>query len=338
RNDAVDTVVERNSKLIENLLSKDFGRPAKSFNLSFGGAMVSDQYLLASSLFNSKHKPKVVILGINPRDFIDNSLPAACTTDPYQLLGPYANLEGLEFASFSNPLEWLEWKMNNEFAFRSQGKAFADTVAGAVSKLVQSATGSATEIAVETSVGETTEDSDGKAANQTETGDMLKSLYQTAGEVSPGQWKVVATSWGAFKDNTREYQTRYKNSAPAIYPQEKQFFERLLAHLKSENIKTLVVGMPSLWPNRALLPESFWSEFRGYVASTTSAYGAEWVDFTDSKEYTSNHYLDTVHLNSTGGVKLMQAIANRAKPIVADLNKPERDDKTPAVAGTGADL
>ncbi len=337
RKDAVDTVVVRNSKLIENLLAKDFGFAAKSFNFSFGGAMISDQYLLASSLFNEQHKPKLVIIGVNPRDFIDNSLASPSATDPYRLLARYADLKGLEFASFSNPLEWMDWKMNNSLPIRLEGRAMVKDVTAVVSNLVRHTNKDSSTLQV-TGEGET-ENSEEKAAAETEKGDALKALYQTGGHVKPGQWRVVATSWGAFKDNTREYQVRYKNPSPAIYPQERQFFEHLLAHLQSQNIKTLVVGMPSLWPNRALLSDQFWSDFRSYVASTCAGYDADWVDFTDDKRFSSNDYLDTVHLNSTGGTKLMKAIAESARPMVAELNRPNsRYSKTRAVAGTGSDL
>jgi len=79
--------------------------------------------------------------------------------------------------------------------------------------------------------------------------------------------------------------------------------------MQQEDIKVLVVGMPSLPMNRALLPDSFWQEFRGQLLATTKAHGAEWLDLTDSTAFEKSDFLDTVHLNASGGEKLFALMA-----------------------------
>ncbi len=110
-------------------------------------------------------------------------------------------------------------------------------------------------------------------------------------------------------DNTREYLHRYKKSKPPIYSCEKLFFQQLLADLKDKNIRTLVVEMPSLPSNRSLLPRSFWNEYKQWLSQTCRYYDASLCDLSDDPAYVKSHYLDTVHLNASGGNKIFKTIA-----------------------------
>lgn len=323
-NHAVDTVTHRKSTLTEKLLQDKIGTDISAFNVSMGGAMVSDQFMMSKSLFNSLHKPKVVVVGVNPRDFIDNSMPSASATDAFNYLSPYVELGQLATCAFPDLIGWMDWQINNAMPAKTTGeqlkawlpeviiKALPTTPARVVSEdgevTAQAAPadkqngGNADEEADESAVK--------AAAGDAGNSDVLKAIYGNQGEVKPGQWRVVACSWGAFKDNTQEYRVRYKDSNPAIYPNQKKFFESYLAYLKQENIKVLVVGMPSLWPNRALLPDKFWNDFRGYLASTSTVYGAQFLDISADPRFDSKDYLDTVHLNSTGGNRLVNIITD----------------------------
>ncbi len=76
--------------------------------------------------------------------------------------------------------------------------------------------------------------------------------------------------------------------------------------------------------NRKLLPQSFWTEFRQFLAVNTEASGGTYVDlFDDPRFVATKDYLDTVHLNRWGGAKLVNIIANelaRDSSVVTALN------------------
>lgn len=307
---AVDTVTHRHSRLAESLLKKKIGVDASAFNLSIGGAMASDQYMIAKSLFNSRHKPKLVVVGVNPRDFIDNSMPSASATDPFRYLSPYADLDNLASSAFSDMFGLLDWQLNQFLPAKAASAEIRAWLPNTAVKLVPAAS-SHTVTADGEIVSEASVTTPGASEqNKPEGGNVLKAIYGNQGEVRPGEWKVVACSWGAFQDNTQEYAVRYQNSNPAIFPGQKKFFEAFLSYLKQEDIKVLVVGMPSLWPNRALLPEKFWTDFRNYLTATSTEYGASFVDLSGDERFDSKDYLDTVHLNSTGGKRLVQIITD----------------------------
>ncbi len=148
----------------------------------------------------------------------------------------------------------------------------------------------------------------------------LDAIYQTADEVTPGKFRVVARGWGAHYDNNYEYRRRYKNPRPPIYQAQKKFFEQLLAYLKQEDIAVVVVGMPSMEPNRALLPDDFWREFRSYVKDTCGQYRANWIDLTADSQFQKSDFLDMVHLNAIGGIKLANSVAQAISELPANID------------------
>lgn len=90
----------------------------------------------------------------------------------------------------------------------------------------------------------------------------------------------------------------------------------------------MVVGMPSLWPNRGLLPDKFWKDFNQFLASSCQEYGATWIDLSDDKRFNNRDYLDTVHMNKKGGDKLLEIIADEIrerKNLAASLTDSETD-------------
>ncbi len=112
-------------------------------------------------------------------------------------------------------------------------------------------------------------------------------------------------------------------------------------HLEKEHIKTIVVGMPSMKRNRALLPEVFWDEFRDFLASASQHHGAYFVDlFDDPRFVETSHFLDTVHLNRWGGGELIDIIAaelSKQKEFVAGLPRTpnQRTIENDSVTGGG---
>jgi hypothetical protein len=88
--------------------------------------------------------------------------------------------------------------------------------------------------------------------------------------VRQGQWRIPAEPPYLFIDNTKEYVRRYKNPNPPCLAGQKAYFHALLTFLKEENIKVVVVGMPSLQSNRDILPPAFWSQFKTYLHDRNS--------------------------------------------------------------------
>ncbi|MBX9667913.1 MAG: hypothetical protein K2X93_09860 [Candidatus Obscuribacterales bacterium] len=313
-NEAIDTVVHRESRFAAHELKDRLGTEPTTFNLSIGGAMASDQFMLAKSLFNKAHKPQLVVIGVNPRDFIDNSMPSASASDPFHYLSPYVELGDLNQCAFPDAIGWMDWQLNHYVATKALGEKIRTALPKAVLSWLGESEAKTASLHTVSDKGEVLAQ-EGKTTNDNEQpltkDNLLKAIYGSTGNIRPGLWKVIACTWGAFQDNTEEYRSRYRDSSPPIYSGQKRFFEQLLAYLKAEDVSVLVVGMPSLWPNRALLPDKFWAGFREYLATSTTKYGAAFIDLSDDARFDSKDYLDTVHLNSTGGTRLVKIVAEK---------------------------
>src|SRR5262249_16199866 len=61
------------SLFLEQKLNTRFDAPQTTSSLAVGGQMASDVYALATSLFSNSQKPKMIIWGVAPRDFLDST-------------------------------------------------------------------------------------------------------------------------------------------------------------------------------------------------------------------------------------------------------------------------
>jgi hypothetical protein len=299
RGQNLDTCDERQVTQLTSELTEGVGKNPKVFNFAMGGAMASDHLLIAESLLKGAHKPKIAIIGVNPRDFIDNSLPSACATDCFHFLEPYADLSSLAKVSYNDNFGYFDYLLKKELPLKQLNALIRGE---APPTLANQPTFTNPE-----AKGVLNVDKKGKKPVASQ---VLQAISGSAQDVRKGQWLIPHNPPYMFMDNSAEYIKRYKNVNPPCLGAQEAYFGELLAYLKKEDIKTIVVGMPSMKRNRDLLPRAFWDEFRDYLASTSERNGACFVDlFEDSRFDETKHFLDTVHLNRWGGETLIKIIA-----------------------------
>ena len=327
----LDCVTHRNLSTLEMAIDKMSGHHLDTVNLGMGGAFISDAFMLSRSLFHEGQQPSMVIITINPRDFVDNDLAAPSATEPFKFLLPYVNLNGLEQAAYPDWLSRFDWFLNENFALKRKQKAAQTEVAKLVAHVLPAS-----------------DKSDHLTISNAKSQDkkvFLQTISGSAGEVKPGEWVVPAvTPPDLWMDNTREYLHRYKNPDSPIFGCEKQFFIAMLNDLKQKHIPILIVQMPSLPMNRQLLPESFWKKYKNWIATTCKQYDADLCDLSDNPAFVKAHYLDTVHLNSRGGNMLFAFIAqsiSQSPKLMAVVNaqgtdKQAQKDRDPDDVGASA--
>jgi hypothetical protein len=277
--EVVDALTHRRASTFEDLLSERLYHPVRVFSLASPGAMCSDAYMASSALFKDGKKPKLVVIGISPRDFIDNTMPYPAATEPYKFYSQFVSPGDLTKYAYDGAFAWLQFGV----------ESLPCKKLGAY---------------IQANLSSTNEPSGTKNKPNT-----ALAAIMGGGEAVPGKWLVPAVIPPMWSDNTKEYQARFRNPAPPVYRSELAFFDRFLHKMQDENIAVLVVGMPSLPMNRALLPTTFWHDFRDKIAAATNKYDARWLDLTDSDEFSKSDFLDTVHLNAYGGEKLFSRIA-----------------------------
>ena len=299
----VDILTHRRAVVLEQGLGALLGHRLSVFNCAQGGFMISDAYVMSRALFSCRHKPKLVIIGVSPRDFMDNSMDSASTTEPFQFYSRCIKLGKLAIKSFANPLSYCAWVVANNLPLRQVLEHTSPKLDPLPDRT----------------------DSTNTASHQNQS---IKALSDISGDLKPGVLMIPANIPESLQDNTNEYEHRYHDAYPPVYSSERQFFRELLIFLRQSDIKVVVVGMPTLWTTRALLPDKFWGEFKTSVAQTCHENGARWIDLLDAHGFDANDFLDTVHLNAWGGEKLFnigaQAIGADSS-LVACLNQvPDR--------------
>lgn len=290
-----DCVVDRRAATLEKDLKLCLGANTEVFNASIPGSMASDAFLLSCALFKPDDKPQLVIIGVNPRDFIDNTVTAPADTEPFQFFSRYVSLGNLSKAAFSDPFAYLDWTFHQYVPLKRLNARLGE-IAMQLSRL-----------------GQTRGDEHPRTlVSHLNVKRSILQVFMGGGmDIRKGEWLIPYPMPYGFQDNMPEYMRRYKNPKPALYSAEKRFFNAFLSRLKDENIKVIVVNMPSTYPNRSLLPDSFWHEFRTYLSSTCTKYGADYMDLSDDFRFIISDYLDTVHLNSAGGTRLFNIIASK---------------------------
>lgn len=284
-NRAVDCVLHREVYSLETAL-ENAGLPRNNVvNCSLDGAMASDYWMTARALLTDDHKPKIVILGVSPRDFIDNKLVSASSTEPFRFFSRYVDSGKLSQLAYPDPLArlnaQLEWSLNS---------LPTRTLHSSIEALLSS---------------------NQLRGDKPQTQEVLGVVRDSQMMVKPGEFMEPAKTEGFWVDNSHEYIGRYKNSSPPCYPIQISFFKEFLGMMRDQNVQVLVLGMPTLAQNRNLLSDQFWNSYRNQISSICRDYNASWLDISASPDFDASDFIDTVHVNSKGGDKIFAVMAEK---------------------------
>lgn len=89
-----------------------------------------------------------------------------------------------------------------------------------------------------------------------------------------------------------------------------KYLDDLLKYLAQQQIKVVVFDLPLTDAYRRLLPEKFWTGYDKNVSEICQKRGADHLNIdADWKAFTNQDFMDSVHLNLPGGLKLTRPIA-----------------------------
>lgn len=308
----VDFVLNHHCPSIEVALAQKLGQKPYVFLSALPGAMVSDHFAIARALYSAQGAPPVVVLTVSPRDFIDNSLPCAGSTEPYKYFAQYSDMSAYVGLAYNKPWSRFEYFISNEIPVRHLESAVKTNSAKLITALVPPVAVQAKAHDVNTGA---------SAAEQLK---FVMGGYE--GNIKPGQAVLTPNLPRIFVDNSRDYKRRYKNTHPDTYDVQLSYFKTFVQYLRASGSHVLVVGMPLTVNNREILSESFWQRYKGDLQAALKPTGAKFLDLIADPGFDNNDFCDTVHLNATGGGKLARAIAGAiaADRTLADALKPGR--------------
>lgn len=273
---AGDMFHHHRSLQLEQELNKVSGQDFNTFSFASGGQMASDSFLFASSYLQGKHKPKILVYGIAPRDFGDYCVPDAMSTPVFKRVVELSNFAGyapMFLPGFDKKLDFLishtSFLYNRRWRFQRE-----------INKVLESFYVKINLWQPETASGKNNEEH----------------MAFVAENARDKRWL----------DSEREYCRRYKNIDERDLSIQYEFLKRTLDVCRERGIQAIIINMPLSRQNRALLPSGFYARYRQKAASIVKAQGFTYLDLGDNQEYDGEDFFDTVHLGHMGGYKLLK--------------------------------
>ncbi|MBX9720907.1 MAG: hypothetical protein K2X81_05905, partial [Candidatus Obscuribacterales bacterium] len=289
-NKRVDGSQHHHSAYFEDKFREKTGLNLHSFTFALPGEMPSDAYLIVKNLLNGKNKPDMIVYGVGPRDFLDNTLPSPAATDPYKFLSRFGSVNPIADRVMPEAFQRLDFELGKVCYFYGQradlsvkATHMADQTIGSVLPLPPNV----------------------KEMNADDHHLILPEFRPT--EISAGQaWFRPSTPEDRkiFVDNLPEYRQRYKTLNWDTYISQMRFFADTLDEARAKGIKVVVMTMPITDLNRSLLSNLSWKAYRSGVLALAKRKGATVVDYSESKDFSQADFGDTVHLHAVGGRRL----------------------------------
>lgn len=290
------------------------------FNFALPGAMISDCYMVVHGLLKGKRKPKVLVLGMGVRDFCDCQVSTPAATPAFKYLKRFSNID--DVVHLCMPQIWRRTDYFLGKIIYLHGKKLDMQVALAE--------------AFKQGFGPWCK-KNFPPCRLDETDPTRNMPGNMKSEIEEGMYVVSPNIPYAFQDNTREYKRRYRNKNDTMFAIQAEFLERLMADCKQEGIRVILVNVPVTNLNHKLMPEGNYDRYLSLLESTADKWGALFLNIGDDRAFTVNDYYDTVHLNASGGKKLVDrivaAITVDSQTVVALGNN---EGSATAIAGVGS--
>lgn len=290
-----DAVTHHRAYYLENLLEKKLGKPVQTNSLAIGGQMASDVYALATTLFTRNPKPKTIVWGIAPRDFLDSTFTNVDSSETIRYMNKVA--QTTDVLQTKRRILWDRMQNAADSSFYIYGKR-GDIIASTLPP-------------AKAAIHQLRPDTDLETVRtpQKLLEYAMKNLPEDNGV---DQWRVRPYSPAkTFSDNTAEYVMRYQPYKPRVLEQQLGYFEKFLQFAKSENIPVTLLNMPLTQGNLKLLPSGAYDNYLSKVKSIATKYGATLIDYNDQKTFKPAEFADTVHLNGLGGEHFFELVAQQ---------------------------
>lgn len=315
-NKELDATTHHKSLLFETEFEKQTGHKVNTFNFAVPGEMPSDAYLITNFLLGGEKRPDVIVYGVGPRDFLENTLVNPAATNPFRYLsrlGDYSThidliKPGL-YARLDHELANLFYPYGNKVDFQTTSERWTKKV-----------------------IAQTFPDV--KQLNLPERKSLMPEYHPY--EIQPGETffrPTKADKNPPFKDNINEYKYRYKKMKWETFNGQMTFLEDLLKVAKMRGIHVVVVAMPITKLNKDLLKKEQKLAYKSNLQKLTSENNATFLNLDESNLFNRNDFADSVHLHARGGEKFFNILAAKLaedKTVLASLNALE--NKSRAVA------
>ncbi len=303
----IDASAHHQSCYFEDRFKRYSGRSIASYNFALPGEMPSDAALITKFLLKGEKKPKVLVYGVGPRDFMDSLLPSPAATDPFQYLsrfGDWSDRVSLIVPQWQERLNYELGRLVYPYGIRGQLVQRAERAGRVVLDKVAP-----------------------QPPSEKNRAELIAMRRQVLPEYHPFEVNrdecffrpTKPDEKPKFDDNVGEYKKRYSKLKAETFNGQMQFLQDILATAKDRDIHVVLVAMPITEINRNLLSDANWNLYRSRLRDLAGRYidNTSFFDMHESGAFALSDFQDTVHLHSGGGAKLLDKIAQ----VMADDKK-----------------
>lgn len=279
------------SNYFEDQFKKATGKPLQTFNFALPGEMPSDAYLITDFLLERNKKPRVLVYGLGPRDFMDNILPSPSATDPFRSLVHFGEIGPMIDRLMP---DWVD-KLNFQIGRSVYLYGAKESLSWQCGQALEAWLGKVVPVPA------------GCQAYTAPERRLVLPAYKTS-ELNRGEAFFRPGEKEQFADNLNEYRKRYATVKWDTFTTQMRFFAELLDVAKQREIHVVIVSMPITGINRSLIANYAWDAYRQSVHLLATLKGALFVDLQGSGRFQITDFMDTVHLNSDGGKKMLDML------------------------------
>ncbi len=264
-------------------------------NLGVQGSIVSDQTLILRKALEYGKTPKLVILELAPRSFLDNMHKQIRNTPVFQVLGDFA----------AGPPLFENGGINKQALVALPGYiSYYYKVKADYRTLVANITAAALN----------------RPMNGWESKEGIK-RRQIISLFNPEmEWQVSEKPLVPKYHDLAMYDYVYNPPDPAFFTSEEEDCKRLLATAKNAGIKVIVVDMPVTTQNRKLIKPEFLARYKQFIQTLAGDKSISVISLSERGEFNDDDFEDSAHLNASGGKKLFSALS---QAIEADVSRGE---------------
>ncbi|SRR5579875_301656 len=262
------------------------------FNYALPGCMISDDYIIARSMFPGQRKPRLLVLGLSLRDFIDSGVSCPAATPPFRYLKRFVSIDDIVCLAMPQVWQRLDYYVG-KLVYLWDKKLDMQVV---LAEQVKSRLGPLVDRVCAPSL-------IARADPERNLPSNLRS------EVEESMFIVRAHQPYSWQDNSAEYRKRYRNGQQRLFALQTRFLGKLFDFCRAQEIPVLIVNMPLTPANRALMPPGAYEAYLSLLASTAAERGCRFVDLNTGGLFRKTDFYDTSHMNASGGRKLLDAVA-----------------------------
>jgi len=255
------------------------GLDADVVSLATAGQFVSDTYLIVDKYLKTDRKPEILIYGIAPRDFMDDTAGGLALTSVFDQIVGVEDIPQVSSLFFNTFEERIDFVLNRSaYLYRKRGRyqtKFQDNCQKLAAKVM---------------------------------GDR-KDKIVVSGQNDPlAGFLLGGNRTDIWAKSIEEYSRRYRYFNAQQFEKQKECFKALVALCKERDIKLYVLAMPLTNDNRKLMPPQFYERYISFVKEATADANVPFMDLQKSA-YKDDDFYDTVHLNSAGGERFLTTVS-----------------------------